>query len=87
MIDQYHIKLLPNQKLLSPGFKVYHRHHGNKDHMRRDDVSDDGRTSECHYHGVVESHGEAKAAVSLCGGVVGNFSYFTQYRKKGIQVV
>ena len=74
MIDHYHIKLSLNKKLLSPGFKVYHRHHGNKSHTRKEEAIDDGLTSECHFHGVVESHSDARAAVSLCAGVVGRFS-------------
>ena len=34
------------------------------------DVIDAYDSQECHFHGVIESHNNSKAALSLCSGVV-----------------
>lgn len=78
--DIYQIKLVPNNDLLAPGFKIYHRH-DNSSHMiddatndpddittQSDDITEE--VSECHYKGEVISHDNAPAAFSLCGGLV-----------------
>ena len=79
--DHFHIKLTPNKHLLSPSFKVYHRHHGNEGYVTADDdvinINDD---TACHFHGVIESHGQAKAALSLCRGVVSLLVYSSSFQ-------
>lgn len=82
--EDFHIQLLPNDKLLAPGFKVYHRHgsHNISDDVitetdavisETDDVTTDGDVSmlsSCHFKGHVVSHDNVPAAISLCNGVV-----------------
>ena len=76
--DHFQIKLKPNKHLLSPGFKVYHRRHGVEGHVTtEDDVISTSDDTACHFHGVIESHGQAKAALSLCRGVVSLFQFVT----------
>ena len=79
--DHFQIKLKPNKHLLSPGFKVYHRRHGVEGHVTtEDDVISTSDDTACHFHGVIESHGQAKAALSLCRGVVSLFQFYPQFQ-------
>ena len=74
--DHFQIKLKPNKHLLSPGFKVYHRRHGGEGHVTTEvDIISTSDDTACHFHGVIESHGQAKAALSLCRGVVSLFQF------------
>lgn len=78
--DHYQVSLKPNKQLLSPGFRVYHRHHGNRDHVTiNHDVINAYDSQECHFHGVIESHNNSKAALSLCSGVVSIILLFPSF--------
>jgi len=82
--EEFHIKLLPNDKLLAPGFKIYHRHGFPSGNDSFDDITEDDDVitgsdikdmSSCHFKGHVMSHDNVPAAFSLCNGVVSCFIF------------
>lgn len=78
----FHLKLVPNTKLLAPGFKVYRQNFsgdlpGSLSEMEAGETEEDT----CLYSGWVLSHGGEPVAVSLCRGVVStitcNYVWYT----------
>ncbi|KAL3859809.1 hypothetical protein ACJMK2_010002, partial [Sinanodonta woodiana] len=67
--ETFHLRLSPNNRLLAPGFRVYHRYGDINSTV--DDVTYISATNvtDCLYQGELLSHNNAGAAISLCRGV------------------
>ncbi|XP_025116256.1 A disintegrin and metalloproteinase with thrombospondin motifs 18-like [Pomacea canaliculata] len=80
----FQLQLSPNEELLAPGFRIYHRYSHTVGHS--DDADQDvagqvdsqvasqeevDKEMSCHLSGSVRSHQDWPAAISICGGMKG----------------
>ena len=70
--QNFHLKVISNDKLLAPGFKVYHRKHHNRTLFESEVLPSEEtwKYSNCHFSGKLTSRDDSSTAISLCDGVV-----------------